>query len=637
MCLGQSMTSSDIVERIKQTIEELAIQIREHGDFNENTILNVHGLVCLMRYAIWKDEELFKNWVLNNCEFEINEGILQRVFLHKSVEDNDGVEIRIHVFPYGQATFIHNHQQDFITMCILGSYEYCYYDIDNTKNDHTYKKFIRIPKKATILPHPDCDDDGNMPGLIVKARYENGELIQDPDMNDMLFKQGDLPMFVPHDIHHTVNQKEEDLVITIVARRGKRRPETSPTTVLQDKNQNHRDPVEDQKPIIRNHEIPIDKKDEIYNSIKKALLMRGFGLDKDSDVPNRNKSDLSSYMIKSKYVAKFTEDDTEDDENLRLISRFMKSNDFTSVPVLSGKKCVKILRLPVSSEHESGTLLTRKPQPIDIDEHIFGAILWNLVSRDLVVPIVNKAGEFQGILSISDLVHSNEDFDRSLIYSIAKKRRDDNGEKTARSFLRRIKRFEGRVFGEEKLSRDEIDELVNDVLLKLGPLIVISPDLPHGRLKDVNSTLDNQPWAVKSAHWPFYKFKLDDFSDNEISSALQLLKMLERGSDMSQILVQSGNETKLLKSSGEMVPFAISPLDITMQSTLDQLSSNDVPLILQKGSKFGILTTDDLGHESAIQELSKLVISGNLSIELKESVTKHIIRVTSGIDSTLRL
>ena len=476
-----------------------------------------------------------------------------------------------------------------------------------------------------------------MPGLIVKARYENGKLFQDPNMKDMLFEQGDLPMFVPHDIHHTVNQKEEDLVITIVARRGKRRPKESPTTVLQDINQNHRDPVDDQKPIIRNHEIPMDKKDEIYNSIKEALLMRGFGRDKDSDVPNRNKSDLSSYMIKSKYVAKFTENDAKGEENLRLISRFMKSNDFTSVPVLSGKKCVNILRLPVSSEHDSDILLSRKPQPIDIDEHIFGAILWNLVSRDLVVPIVNKTGEFQGMLSISDLVHSNEDFDRSLIYSIAKKRRDDNGEKTARSFLRRLKRFEEKVFGEDKLSKDEIDELVNDILLKLGPLIVISPDLPHGRLKDVNTSVDTQPWAVKSAHWPFYKLKLDNFSDNEISAALQLLKMLERGSDMSQILVQSDNETMLLKSSGELLTFNESPLDITMCSALDQLSSTELPLILRKRNKFGILTTDDLVHESAIQELSKLVISDDLGIELTENVTKHIIRVSSGIDSTLEL
>ena len=47
-----------------------------------------------MRYAIWKDEELFKNWVLNNCEFEINENS-SACIPPQSVEDNDGVEIRI--------------------------------------------------------------------------------------------------------------------------------------------------------------------------------------------------------------------------------------------------------------------------------------------------------------------------------------------------------------------------------------------------------------------------------------------------------------------------------------------------------------------------------------------------------------
>ena len=93
----------------------------------------------------------------------------------------------------------------------------------------------------------------------------------------MLFEQGDLPMFVPHDIHHTVNQKEEDLVITIVARRGKRGPKESPTTVLQDISKII-ESIDDQN-HCRNHEIPMDK-DEIYNSIKEALLMRGFGRDK---------------------------------------------------------------------------------------------------------------------------------------------------------------------------------------------------------------------------------------------------------------------------------------------------------------------------------------------------------------------
>ena len=630
------MPRDKTVARIVKTIDSLATEIREKNTFNQDTVLNVHGLVCLMRYAIWRDEDSFKQWVIENCEFEINEGVLQRIFLHKSVSENDGVEIRIHIFPYGQATFIHNHQQDFITMCILGSYEYSYYEIINEPG-HTYNKYIRVPKSADILPHPDGDENGLLEGKIVEAEIVNGELKPSPGIPPKIFKMGDLPLFVPNDAHHVVNQKEEDLVITIVARRGRRKGKQ--TTVLYDKEQGHKNPVIDDKPIIEDHNIPLEKKNEIYNSIREALLFRGYDKANETDESRRKKSDVSSYMVKNKFVAKFLKNDADNEKNRKLIHRFMNSNDFTSIPLMDEDKCVNILRVPVSEENISNQLLERKPQPIDINEHIFGAILWNVVSRDLVVPVEDKDGVFQGILSISDIVHSNEDFDRSLIYSIAKKRRDDNGEKTARSFLRRLKRFERKVFDKGGLlKRQEIDHLVNDLLLKLGPLMVISPDLQHGRLKDINSEIDMRTWAEKSAHWPFYKFQIENFDQESISDSLDLLKMLDRGSKMSQILLECGNDVKLLNLNGDIIDFEITSSEITMHSAIKEISKREYPLILKnKNGKFGILTNHDFDSDSAIRELSKLVQNGNIDGALKHTITNHILSVMSGEDSILKL
>ena len=70
----------------------------------------------------------------------------------------------------------------------------------------------------------------------------------------------------------------------------------------------------------------------------------------------------------------------------------MKSNDLPR-PSIIWKKVCEYSTITVSSSMI--LIFYIKPQPIDIDEHIFGAILWNLVSRDLVVPIIQNQ-EFKG-------------------------------------------------------------------------------------------------------------------------------------------------------------------------------------------------------------------------------------------------
>lgn len=628
--MAKNLASPSIVQRIENEIKKLANKIRENDEFGKKDILNVHGLVCLMRYAVWSDEESFKEWLLNQ-KMTHNEGVVKRVVLHKDLDDSeDGVEIRIHLFTDGSETFRHNHGQDFITMCIHGEYEYSYYTVVPDKR-YTYQKFVRAPGDATLTPKGGEIKQGK----IVKARLVDDELIPDENAEDIKFKEGDLPMFVPCMHHHTVNHVNKDVpVVTFVARRGRR--DNHSTTVIQDLSMGHRDAEDDQESVKIN--LKGEAKLEIYETLKSALLRRGYsdvGYSGNDD--GQKKSDLQHYMTKTKHLVRFMQDDASSEKQRELIARFLESNNFTSTPIMKGKKCVSVLRRAVSAEKE-GALLEKSPPAVQINEHILGAVLWNIVSKDLVVPIVNEQQEMMGIFSISDLVNSNEEFDRALIYSIAKHNRNDNGEKIARKFLQRLSALNNAAFNQEKLcTSKELDELTNNLMLVLGPLIVISPDLNHGRFRNVSESQHNEnAWIHAAANWPMYKLNIDSYDSNQVEEAKELLKMLSRGSDMSQILLDDGNEVKLLSLNKGVIELDISDESTTIDEAIKLLSDSEIPLFVQdKNGIFGILTKDDFDSDVAIKQLCMYLSNTGVDSELSSQITKHIIRVGMGKNSTL--
>jgi hypothetical protein len=624
-------SSSSIISRIEGEIKKLANKIRENDEFGKKDILNVHGLVCLMRYAVWGYENSFQEWLLGQ-EMTHNEGVVKRVYLYKDLDDSkDGVEIRIHLFTDGSETFRHNHGQDFITMCIHGEYEYSYYKIE-PDNGHTYQEFVRTPGEGKLLPVGGVKKRGK----IVKAKLVDGELYADENADDVKFKEGDLPMFVPCMHHHTVNHVNKDVpVVTFLARRGRR--DNHNTTVIQDLSMGHRDAEEDQDPV----KVKLEEKDklEIYETLKSALLKRGhsdIGYSGVNGVANKE-SDIYHYMTKTKHLVRFLRKDSSSEQQRKLIARFLQSNNFTSAPIMEGKKCVSVLRRPVSAE-KKGILQEKSPPSVQIDEHILGAVLWNIVSKDLVVPIVDGHGEMMGIFSISDLVESNEEFDRALIYSIAKHDRTDNGEKIARKFLRRLSELNDGAFHKDQLCTSaELDELVNDLMLMLGPLIVISPDLNHGRFRNVSEPESvEKAWIHAAANFPVYKLEVDSYDSNQVEEAKDLLKMLSRGSDMDQILLDDGDEVKLLSLKEGVVKLKVSDEKTTINEAIKLLSGSEIPLFVKdKKGRFGILTKDDFDGDVAIKQLCKYISETDIDSELSAKITQHIIRVGMGENSTL--
>ncbi len=620
-----------IVARIEDEIKKLADKIRDDDDFGTKNIINVHGLVCLMRYAVWADEDSFKEWLLKQ-KMSNNEGILKRIHLYKDVsEQKDGVEIRIHLFDEGNETYRHNHSQDFITMCIHGAYKHSYYTVLDDKK-YTYQKFTRIPGEGKLLPKGGKIKKGR----IVKARLENGKLIPDKNAEDIIFKEGDLPMYVPCDFHHTVNDFDGDVdVITIVARRG--RITNHSTTVIQDLDQDHRDAEFDQEPIKT--QLEKDEKLEIFETLKSALLRRGgSNMSYSNSKYNSGKNDLVLYMTKNKHLVKFLAEDTQNDLQRKLIGKFLKSNNFTSTPIMEGSKCVSILRRPVSKEKE-GELQTKSPPLVKNTEHILGAVLWNVVSKDLVVPVVNDDGDMVGIFSISDLVESNEEFHRALIYSIAKHKRSDDGEIIAREFLERLSKLNEAAFGQNKISSDELDLLVNKLLLSLGPLITISPDLSHGRFRNITeNTTEQKTWIMEAANKPMYKLDVTTFDGSELDNCKLLLDMLSRGSDMSQILLDDGDDIKLLTENDGLLELKITDPNISLKDAIKQLKGTDIPLIVRdEEGQFGILTKYDFESEIAIKELCELVVQDELEKELKNHIIQHILQVGMGKASSLNI
>jgi len=623
--------SNSIIKRIEATINKLAEDIRRDDDFGKGEILNIHGLVCLMRYAIWSDELSFKKWILDN-EFNKNEGVLERIYLYKDVDEGgDGVEIRIHIFKDGNETFRHNHGQDFVTMCIHGEYEYSYYTIIEEPG-HSYDQFQRLSGSGKLVNHE------SLPGKIVKAVVENGDLVASPGAEDLKFSEGSLPIFVPCKFHHTVTHKDKNTpVVTFVARRGK--IGNHHTTVIQDLSQNHRDARKDQNPVKMNPSS--EEKELIYELLKKALLRRGYS-DINYGITDRNKprQDLRHYLTGLDQLVRFQEADVNEEWQKDLIYRFLKSNNFTSAPIISGNRCVSILRRPVSSDSTVGKLVEKSPQPIKHDEGILGAVLWNVASRDLVAPVIDAEDNMIGLFSISDLVESNEEFDRGLIYSIAKHKRKDDGERISRKFLERLKVLNDAAFNEDNLRTSvQLDELTNLLMLSLGPLIVISPDLDHGRFKNIAVGVDNvTPWIHDSAFWPMYKLDVESFDDESINESKKLLKMLSKGSAISQILLSNKDKVKLLTVSKGVLDLEITDSNTSISEVIAKLSGSDIPVIVMKDSReYGILTKDDFCNAVAIKKLCEYITENNIDDNLRIAITEHVLRFGAGIKSTLEI
>ena len=105
---------------------------------------------------------------------------------------------------------------------------------------------------------------------------------------------------------------------------------------------------------------------------------------------------------------------------------------------------------------------------------------------------------------------------------------------------------------------------------------------------------------------------------------------------MSQILLDDGNEVKLLSLNKGVIELDISDESTTIDEAIKLLSDSEIPLFVQdKNGIFGILTKDDFDSDVAIKQLCMYLSNTDVDSELSSQITKHIIRVGMGKNSTL--
>jgi len=614
--------SPTVIEQIESEMKRLADNINTTDIFDESTTVNVHSLVCLMRYSAWKEPDAFEKWIMEKS-MECNKDVLDRIILMKlKYKDDVGFEFRVHIFRDGNETFIHSHKQDFITSCIQGYYIHRIWKVESD-NKQKIRVHVREPGTGALTPF-----DGNELLELPVQIDDEGTFIQGRLEADVRrFEVGQSPMFVDRTWHHTTHH--EDLttpVITIVARRGHKR---KPTTVL-----TNPDPLGGAKDPEVNRVDPDPSEEDksvMFDELRKALLHRGHPIETNQEPKG---TDLARYMTKVEQLVRFDESVVESPNSMKGIRVFLESNDFTMAPLVNGDRCVGILRRPVSKEGQREGISRREPQSIGLSEHLFGAILFNVVSRDLVVPVEDN-GNLVGLFSISDLVQ-DEDFSRAMIYNFAMENPGDID--TATKFLDKLREL-GESFNGEKM-KSEIDASVHSLLLELGKLIVMNKSYDFGRTSDpIIEGVDG--WLEKSAQWPMYTYCVKSFeSDKEIKLARNLLKELKEGSDIDQILIESENgDIRLMSTSSEDNLFDVEtlPLESSFEDVIDSLRESSLPIIVRRDGEYGMISPFELQHPSALLEIANYVFrnSGPNNTELIGLLKSHILQDSSGETSKL--
>lgn len=621
--------SATVIEQIESEIGRLAEYIRATKIFDESTTVNVHSLVCLMRYSAWKEPDAFKEWITSK-KMERNPGVLDRIILMKSIDKSseDGVEFRVHIFRDGNETFIHSHKQDFVTSCIQGYYIHRIWDVESDESQKI-RVHVRTPKTGE-LTDLDVTNQRKLLGFTVESD-EEGTFIRGcfrKPVRETKFEVGQKPMFVDRDWHHTVHDEDAlTSVITIVARRGDR---SKATTVLTDPEGGAKEPEVNTVDSDPSEE----EKSLMYQELLNALLHRGHFQDASQEAKG---TDLGKYMTRIEQLVRFDESVVDSPASMEGIRVFLKSNDFTMAPLVNdADRCVGILRRPVSLEGQSESITRRDPQTIGLSEHLFGAVLFNVVSRDLIVPVEDQDGSLAGLFSISDLVQ-DEDFSRALLYSIAREDLGDSSIGTARNFLDKLKELKGSFNG--RMTKSEIDGLVHSLLLELGELIVMNKSYDFGRTSEPTIG-GGEGWLEKSAHWPMYKFCVKSCeSDEDIQLARHLLRELKKGSDIDQILIESeSGDIRLMSTSSEnLFDVETLPLESSFGDVVSSLRRSSLPIILCRDEEYGIVSPFELQNPPALMEIANFILqdSGEINVEFIELLKSHILQARSGGTSPL--
>ena len=594
----------DIIERIEHEIERLNDQIINDESFEGRESVNLNGLVCLLRFAAWKNPNELRKWFTRDKkEFKItiNPGIVNRFSLSKpSKKGSDGAQLRIHIFENADETAKHNHQRSFITMCIQGSYEYRYYYIDYKNPVDEILFYERLPEERR-----EKDENGkSRPFKYVETKMGDVRRVQYDTWNSeerfvekedkQVFDQNFGPLYVSDEWYHTVhtNGSEDEPVITVLIRRQKEKKED--TLFIRTKSDKHFENEPD------THDADEEEIEKMWNQVKNALTK---GSAPAPDEHHFSSNAISEFMNPLSSTIRTSEPFLSEDDNYQKLQSFLSLNDFSFCPVT--KKEAGVEKFLYCIDEEGNKHFTGKNDTLGPETPIMFGILYTVLSPKFVVPIVDEnSQEFHGILSLFDILTNLKRFATSIIKSSL----DTNQP----NLITRCAELINAVNNLHKIAKENRYELrkikpevINDILMPLGDLLLNS-NLLNLMISEFDSINEEGPWLSVISK-PVFEINDECYSQ-------KLLHELKDICDFDSFAYRHSEQIfETISYNNEKSP--IRPIDEKASSdeVLAHISDGNWPLFVENSSKksIKIVSIDELfspiGKKMMAEAYSKII------------------------------
>ena len=450
-----------IINRIEEEIKRLNEQILEGSTFENRDSVNLNALVCLLRYAAWRKPDVLKRWFTREgTETSVNENVVKRFALYENEKNPDGAQLRIHIFDDARETAKHNHQRDFITMCIQGAYEYQYYRVDECDEGGVVEYWNRIDGEFVEAEPPV------KLGKIVRVKHTNetwnnlrGEKVGDD--YEKVFDPSVGPLYVNSEWIHTVSPKytEGKSVITVLIRRQKKKDKK--TIFI-------RGPEDDKFEEEKKPEPATPEEiDYMFEEVRKALVgdvteeYSGKGFDTNA---------ITEFMNPAQKIVKVSPDFIKNKSNLDELTNFMRLNKFSFCPVVEEVDGVEIFVKFIDQKGDS--FFSEENDWMYSNTPILFGILYTVLSKRLIIPIVKKSTkEFLGILSLFDIVKNVKRFAKMII-DVSIDSGDSKSVLLCAELISGLNELEDVAEENRYHIRGENPDLFNKILTPLGKLIL---------------------------------------------------------------------------------------------------------------------------------------------------------------------
>lgn len=581
-----------IIDRIEHEVKRLNADIVDKKEFYGKHGVNLNALVCLLRYAAWKERDELKNWIMRpGCDWDqasINPTIVKRFSLYEP-DGDDGAQLRIHIFDDAEDTSKHNHQRSFITMCIQGSYEYRYYRIDEHKDAPSIEIWKRVNGNfvkdrninATIqrVSHLEKDDEG---------------MDIDPEKEKFLLNVESEPLYVNDKWIHTVHPQNTEEVITVLIRREKSKEKGDTIFVkdLDDKDFEKEDKPRDATP---------EEIDQMFLKVEKALIGDAEVIDSEFRI---NTNVIQEFMHPKSKIARVRPPLLRDQHCFTELKSFMSLNKFSFTPITEVRndveKLIKFVDINGVDFFESSQDWLAPNTPI-----LFG-IMYTILSPNYIVPIVDKkTDEFLGILSLHDIMNNMSRLAGPMIQSSIDA--NQGGSVNAYSELMNSLVELNNVVEKDNYSPDDSHTVaINKVLGALNKLI-LDKKLVNLNISDSPSLLHNESWLNEISG--------DVFFVGPSCKSNSLLRELHRTGDFSTFVELIEDKKfqilSLLEKEEDRKVRTLEKLDSnsTAQELIDWIGESKdhwpVYTYSAKHNRLGIISTDELFSRIGIQTISE--------------------------------